>query len=197
MPDCIRRNEPTHYLMYFRLSSNWELSHLSHPLIAPHQLAEVCERSERTSAREFKMATTVFCRRLDTHRDKGTWQPSLSDWILPPLLSLRCGFLCTSKGFDRVNFILYWIVISITSWYVRSDPHSPIIIGMDLISGLCFTCDIPDHMCNSPVVFTPSHLQLSTVHWATPELSEWFLRLLEPLIHHLCSNFRYNTSRYS
>ena len=32
------------------------------------------------------------------------------------------------------------------------------------------------------------HLQLSTVHWVTPELSEWRIMLLGHLIHHQCSN---------
>ena len=36
---------------------------------------------------------------------------------------------------------------------------------------------------------TCSHLQLSTVDWVAPELSEWFIRLLEHLIHHLHSDF--------
>ena len=53
--------------------------------------------------------------------------------------------------------------------------------GLDLISGLCFTLvsTSPDHM------YKWTHLKLSTVHWVTPELSEWFLRLLGPLICHL------------
>lgn len=35
----------------------------------------------------------------------------------------------------------------------------------------------------------PVSQSFKIVHWVTSELSEWFLRLPGPLIHHLCSNF--------
>ena len=54
----------------------------------------------------------------------------------------------------------------------------------------CLVSMSPDHMYNT--LWTCFwHLQLSTAHWVISELLEWFLRLLvrllEPLIHHLCS----------
>ena len=60
--------------------------------------------------------------------------------------------------------------------------------GVDLISGLC-DCFI--YLSHSHVQLRGSHchLQLSTAHWVIPGLSEWFLRLLGPLIRHLRSNF--------
>jgi len=50
---------------------------------------------------------------------------------------------------------------------VRSHLFSPIIVGVDFISGLCFT-QSKSHV-QLPVDMSSSHLQLSTVYWVIPK----------------------------
>jgi len=73
-----------------------------------------------------------------------------------------------------------WSSQSYHSWY-----------GLNFRTVFYLVSISPNCMYNSlwTHFFTFSHLQLSTVHCMTSELSEWFLRLLEHFFCHMRSNF--------
>ena len=102
-------------------------------------------------------------------------------------------------------YLKYTIILFFYSFYSSNSfiPFTPIADGFigsrgcvrsDLLSGHSFTQSVYHiiyHLitCTTLCFWLLSHLQLSTAHWATLELSEWLLRLLELLTHHLCCNF--------
>lgn len=123
-----------------------------------------------------------------------------SSMILYALYGMQVWLWSTSSHQKRNKDMSLQTDVPVSEANGQNTPHPPIMLVESHRSwrGLNFGTITSHVQISQPFTvgllsypfqpFQSSHLQLSTAHWVTPELSEWLLRPLEHLTCHLRSD---------